>query len=1012
MQGIKSKEHEQSFNVAYGRTDNIDNSENFSKSNAVQDNVSTTSIHSCIDDVLTLNLSDKGFNFGHLNIQGICGKDMTKFEELKSLISSPVNNNLHLLGLSETKLKEHKHTKAFNIEGFQEPFRKDNLTNGGGGLMVYVKNGINVKRREDLETNEISCIWMEIMQEKSKLFLIGNLYRPPNSKIEFNDRFEEFMDKVSNEEKEIILMGDFNKNLLTNTCDREWLNFTLSLGLNQMVSQPTRVTSSTCTLIDHIYTNREEHISSVSVSKLTLSDHYAVFGNRKLNNPTHKNSHHTISYRSFKHFDVNAFRNELIQVPWETVEYFDDVNEMIQVWNSLFLEVLNKHAPVVQHRVKRLRQPDWISPEILDNIKERNKHKINGKTDEYIYFRNKVSEMIKSAKKEMYKAKLEEGKDDPRSIWKLFRELGAGGKSDSKKNIFGLTINNEFVSSDFDVANEFNQYFASVASQLKEPIQFSNFEQIKSHVDSKVSSSISFSIPEINQSFVRKYLFNLDVTKSTGLDCIGPRVLNTAHDIICSSITHIINKSLQNSIFPTVWKNAKICPIHKSGQKDDVNNYRPISVLPTISKIIEKWVHIKFMTFLNNHRLLHQTQSGFRNGHSTESALLLMTDSWLKAVNDGKLVGCVMVDFRKAFDLVDHDILLQKLALYKCNSNSLLWFKSYLTQRIQQVSIKNTKSDSKDIICGVPQGSILGPLLFLIFINDLPLILQNVVAATDLYADDTTIYDVQSDKQTLENNLQKSLNLLKQWCKENGMLLNTNKTKVMLITSRRKRLNLKDKSLMLKYNDLDLKVVNNDKILGINIDENLIWNSQYQQVVKKVSSHLWLLSQISSYLTIEYRLLFYNAYIRPHFDYCSVIWGNSTCFNINKITKLQRRACKLILRNEYLTLEEARDRLKILSFTESVFLQKAKVMYKVANNIAPEYLTDLFQMRSCNTDDTISNLRSISNRNFLIPKPKIDLFKNSMSYSGALIWNSIPLEIKNATTLSSFVNKCTVWLKH
>ena len=389
-----------------------------------------------------------------------------------------------------------------------------------------------------------------------------------------------------------------------------------------------------------------------------------------------------------------------------------------------------------------------------------------------------------------------------------------------------------------------------------------------------------------------------------------------------------------------------------------------------------------------------------------------MTDSWLKAVNEGKLVGCVMVDFRKAFDLVDHDILLKKLKLYKCDETCIAWFKSYLAQRSQQVTIRNTKSLSENINCGVPQGSILGPLLFLIFINDLPLSLSESVASIDLYADDTTFYDIQLNKQTLESNLQKSLTLLSTWCKENGMLLNTDKTKVMLITSRQKIATMENSSLLLKCNDLDLKLTNTDKILGVHINENLTWNAQFQFVVKKVSSHLWLLSRISSYLSVEDRLLFYNAYIRPHLDYCSIIWGNSTSYNINKITKLQRRACKNILRNEYTNLEEARDRLKILSFNESVFLQKAKVMYKVANNIAPEYVTDLFRLRGNNSNETASNLRSVFNRNFLIPKPSIGLFKSSLSYSGALIWNSIPIDIKNATSIHSFVNKCSAWMRN
>ena len=416
------------------------------------------------------------------------------------------------------------------------------------------------------------------------------------------------------------------------------------------------------------------------------------------------------------------------------------------------------------------------------------------------------------------------------------------------------------------------------------------------------------------------------------------------------------------------------------------------------------------MSFLNNHNRLHEKQNGFREGHSTESALILMIDSWLKAINDGKFVGCLMVDFRKAFNLVDHNILLQKLKLYKCDESSLSWFNSYLSNRTQRVSMNNKCSDSEQISFGVPQGSILGPLLFLIFINDLPLALKHAVTSIDLYADDTTVYDIQSSMETLQRNLQNLLILLNKWCRENGMVINTDKTKVMLITSRQKRYKLQNDSLFLNSDGVDLKLSSNEKILGVQIEENLIWNGHFQYISKKIASSLWLLSQIKSFLSVDDKLLFYDAYIRPHLEYCSVIWGNLTNLNIQKVTKLQRRACKLILMSEYTHLEESCDRLKILSFEEIVFLNKAKIMYKIANNIAPMYLINLFQRRNA-SDDTISNLRSVVNRNFLIPKPKLNLFKNSLSYSGAIIWNSIPLEIKNSNSLDIFVNKCKAWMK-
>ena len=290
---------------------------------------------------------------------------------------------------------------------------------------------------------------------------------------------------------------------------------------------------------------------------------------------------------------------------------------------------------------------------------------------------------------------------------------------------FKLNIDDNLITDTKEIADTFNDYFVNIASKLKEPVEDCDFTQLKEHIDTKIPSNVSFKLPYITESFVFKFLSTFDdVSKSTGLDGIGPRLLKLSSSVITRSITYIAQACISKGYFPNSWKQAEVNPLYKGGAKEEINSYRPISILPALSKLLEKFIQENLMQFLNKYDVLHQSQSGFRSGHSTETALTLMAERWLKAINDGNIVGTIMVDFRNAFDLVDHSLLIKKLGVYKCSEHFIKLIDSYLCQRTQVVSTDGKLSRICVIKCGVPQGSVLGPLLFLIFINELPLVLS------------------------------------------------------------------------------------------------------------------------------------------------------------------------------------------------------------------------------------------------------------------------------------------------
>ena len=955
---------------------------------------------------LNLNLTAKGFKIGHLNIQGL----QNKFDQVQLMLNNS-NNDIHIFGLSETKLKDFHPDSSFKIENYQL-FRKDRIITRerreqGGGIIVYVRNGVKVERRLDLERNEIECVWLEVFPKNSKSFLVGNLYRHPNEGVQWNEHFEDFMETVLGKQKEIYLLGDFNRDLMNENTKKAWLEYMEPFGLNQKVNYATRKTAHSQTLIDHIYCNVESNISSINVPEIGLSDHFPIFLTRKTNCTLPKFLHQTISYRSFKSFNEQDFINDLQSAPWDIIKIFDDTNDTLDSWSSMFIEIVDKHLPLKTLRVKRKQQPKWLTPEIIEAIKTRDRYQSLNEDILYRSWRNKVVNLKKKSKKSQYSAIINENNNNPSSIWKLFKEIGIN-KQKSNTSISKVKINGQECEDHNKMANAFNKFFVSIASNLKEPIENSNFEKLNTFCKNRVPDGTFFTIPQISVETVEKFLKHIDVSKATGCDNIGPRLLKIAAPYIAESVTYICNQSIKMSEFPEKWKEAKVTPLHKGGTKDDLNNYRPISILPTMSKLLEKHIHDSLMTFLVKLNLLHKNQSGFRPNHSCETALIGMVSKWLESINIGSLIGTVMIDFKKAFDLVDHSVLLKKLKHYKLSHQALSWFASYLSKRKQKVSLNNIISDDEMITDGVPQGSILGPLLFLMFINDLPLYTDS--ATTDFYADDTTLYVVGESLETIERNLQVALDCLAKWCKCNGMLINTAKTKVMLITTHQKRTSLINGQLSLHLNNDELNMITNDKVLGIIIDNNLTWSQHVDKVCKKITTNLWRLSRIKEYLTIPQRVQFYKTYIQPHIDYCNTVWGGTSQVNLNRIFRLQKRACKIILDYNVENVLVNMDELKILTVYDRLYLRKAKFMQKVSQGICPPYISELFHERMPNGN--IPTLRSSTEHSFITPRPYKEIFKQSITYSGPIIWNSLPSGLKYLDNTDKFHSSFIKWMKN
>ncbi len=576
------------------------------------------------------------------------------------------NKQIDLIAFNETRLDANITNNMINLDGY-DVIRKDRSRNGGG-VCIYLRSSINYIVRNDLVPSEIEAVCVEIIKPHSKPFLVTTVYRPPSASSEFFDNFEQLIKAIDNENKEMYILGDLNCDMLktdkdASTPTKKVRSLYELYQLSQLIDEATRITMTAVSLIDHIVTNTSENISDSGVIHTGISDHSLVFAIRKIS--VVKKQENTVEIRNMKNFDEDKFVTELLKQHWEYVYFFaEDPNSMWEIWEK----ILNRHAPLQPKKIRSKKVP-WISSDIKKLINTRDKLKreaiLTGLENDWLNYktiRNKVDIELRNAKKEYYSSTIAGQKFDPKRAWKSINNLL--GRQNKRTVVNELNLGENNLTSPIDIAEGFNDYFSNIGPDLASKIDSTNYN-FETYIKNTKSEFAAFQPVTVN--YVCRLLLGLSSNKATGIDKISCKIIKIAAAAISDSLTLIFNQAITLSSLPDEWKMAKVVPLYKSGQRNIPGNYRPISVLPAISNIMERILNEQLYNYLTKSELLSDFQFGFRKFHSTATALLDCTNEWYMNLDRKMFNLVVLIDLKKAFDTVDHQILLRKLELYGIN---------------------------------------------------------------------------------------------------------------------------------------------------------------------------------------------------------------------------------------------------------------------------------------------------------------------------------------------------------
>ena len=873
--------------------------------------------------------------------------------------------------------------------------------NNRGGVAIFVKKVLGpISVRDDLcistECNcdkcEVESLFIDILLDER--YVLGCVYRHPNGTIKhFSDSLKQTFSHIKTSTP-VIICGDINIDFMKHelTLTKDYIDVLVELQLIPLVTIPTRITDNTCTAIDHIYIRPSKKNICKQVKSGVLycdmTDHLPVFILLSNQFPKHGKEY----TRVYSDRNINKFVEDCQNKDWSVSSENNDPNAAYTLFITSFTRLFNLHFPPVLVSKARQRDKKWVTKGLRECIQKKNillKRKkknpsFNNKKKYSIY--NKVLQKhLVYAENKYYSDILSNKHDSNHKFWKLLGGVINPSKHANKQLINKITYGNKIITDPKEISCAFNDYFSNVGKKLSE--KFPSQSDFRKYMKTNQANSI-YITPIIVQEVITE-ISKLKTNKSSGPDNIPPKVIKCVSQQIAPILTEIFNLSLEQGVYPEFLKRSKVIALFKKGERLLPENYRPISLLDIFDKIFEKLIYKRLVSFINKYKMLFQFQFGFREDHSTVLALTEIIDNIKHAIDNNEYTVGIFIDLCKAFDTVDHGILLEKLKYYGIRGKAHDLLSSYLCNRTQYTVINNVVSDIKPITCGVPQGSVLGPLLFLIYINDI----KNCISdkCIRLFADDTGLFVKGKSLDSVMKASQQILANLEEWFKHNKLSVSVAKCGFLVFHGKNRPLPNNIKPLYL--NGVEIKRLDVFRYIGLLLDPTLSWKPHVENVVNKLNTFFGIFSHIRNKIPQHLVREIYFTTVFPHINYGLEIYGSCSGSLLSKLQVKQNQLMKILTKKDRLyptdALHSENRILKIVDvFKSKILLFVHKCLNKNTISIFHNYFRLQHETHTYPTRD----------RNTLIlPRTNTILGATAIYSSGVKLWNNCAVAKQNMT---------------